>query len=70
MGGSHRWPAAGAASTSPSVPSLVGVIYTWTGGARAISVYGLVTGLAAASGQLVGNALWRPIDRAGLGRRP
>ena len=57
-----------AALISPSVLSLLGVIYTGADRARAISVYGMVMGAAAASGQLVGGALVQA-DVAGMGWR-
>ena len=46
-----------AALISPSVLSLIGVIYTGGDRARAIGVYALVMGLAAAGGQLIGGLL-------------
>jgi EmrB/QacA subfamily drug resistance transporter len=57
-----------AALISPSVLSLLGVIYAGADRARAISVYGMVMGVAAASGQLVGGALVQ-MDVGGLGWR-
>jgi EmrB/QacA subfamily drug resistance transporter len=59
---------AAAALISPSVLSLLGVIFTGADRARAISVYGMVMGVAAASGQLIGGALVQ-LDVAGLGWR-
>lgn len=59
---------AAAALISPSVLSLLGVIYTGPDRARAISVYGMVLGVAAASGQLVGGSLVQ-LDVGGLGWR-
>jgi EmrB/QacA subfamily drug resistance transporter len=59
---------AAAALISPSVLSLLGVIFTGAHRARAISVYGMVMGVAAASGQLVGGALVQ-LNVAGLGWR-
>lgn len=53
---------------SPSVLSLIGVLYTGVDRVRAISVYGLVMGLAAAGGQLVGGVLMQ-LDLLGLGWR-
>jgi EmrB/QacA subfamily drug resistance transporter len=58
----------GAALISPSVLSLVGVIYAGQDRARAVGVYALVMGLAGAGGQLIGGALVQA-DIAGLGWR-
>lgn len=57
-----------AAMISPSVLSILGVIYTGQDHVRAISVYGMALGLAAAGGQLIGGILihW---DVGGLGWR-
>jgi len=57
-----------AAMISPSVLSILGVIYTGQDRVRAISVYGMALGLAAAGGQLIGGILihW---DVGGLGWR-
>src|SRR5207302_9069932 len=48
---------AAAALISPSVLAIIGVVYTGADRVRAISVYGMVMGLAAAGGQLLGGAL-------------
>ena len=48
---------ASAALISPSVLALVGVIYSGRDRARAVGVYAMVMGLAAAGGQLIGGAL-------------
>src|SRR3984885_5117676 len=57
-----------AAMISPSVLSILGVIYTGQDRVRAISVYGMTLGLAAVGGQLIGGILihW---DVGGLGWR-
>jgi EmrB/QacA subfamily drug resistance transporter len=47
----------GAALLAPQVLSILGVIYTGADRARAFGAYGVVAGLAAASGQLIGGAL-------------
>ena len=47
----------GAALISPNILSLLGVVYPGERRVRAITVYGLVMGLAAASGQLIGGLL-------------
>jgi MFS family permease len=76
----------GAALISPNILSLLGVVYPGERRVRAITVYGLVMGLAAASGQLIGGLLiaanvagagWRtifliniPIGLAGLAVSP
>ncbi|HET6793323.1 MAG TPA: MFS transporter [Acidimicrobiales bacterium] len=57
-----------AALISPAVLSLIGVIYTGPDRVRAISVYGMAMGVAAAGGQLLGGALVQA-DVAGLGWR-
>ena len=57
-----------AALISPSVLSLVGVLYGGADRARAVGVYALVMGLAAASGQLIGGVLMQA-NIAGLGWR-
>jgi EmrB/QacA subfamily drug resistance transporter len=51
-----------AALISPTVLSIIGVTFMGPARVRAISVYGVVMGLAAASGQLIGGALiqWNP----------
>ncbi len=58
----------GAALLTPSVLSIIGVLYRGEDRTRALSVYGLVMGLAAVGGQLIGGLL---IDSgvAGLGWR-
>lgn len=48
---------AAAALVSPNILSLLGVVYTGADRVRAISVYGMAMGIAAAGGQLVGGAL-------------
>ena len=58
----------GAALMAPNILSIVGVVYTGPQRVRAISVYGMVMGLAATSGQLIGGVLIRT-DLAGLGWR-
>lgn len=57
-----------AALISPNVLSLVGVLYPGVRRVRAITVYGIVMGLAAASGQVVGGLLIAA-DVAGSGWR-
>jgi MFS family permease len=59
---------AGAAVMAPNILAILGMTYTGPDRVRAISVYGMVMGLAAVSGQLVGGVL---IDAnvAGLGWR-
>src|SRR5262249_36296231 len=57
-----------AALISPSVLSLIGVIYTGSDRVRAVGVYALVMGIAAAGGQLIGGVLVQA-DIAGLGWR-
>jgi MFS family permease len=47
----------GAALISPNILSLLGVVYPGERRVRAITVYGVVMGLAAASGQLIGGLL-------------
>jgi EmrB/QacA subfamily drug resistance transporter len=47
----------GAAFLSPNILSLLGVVYPGARRVRAITVYGLVMGLAAATGQLIGGLL-------------
>jgi len=59
---------ASAALISPSVLALVGVIYSGRDRARAVGVYAMVMGLAAAGGQLIGGALIQA-DIFGLGWR-
>jgi MFS family permease len=53
---------------APNVLSILGVVYTGARRVRAISVYGMVMGLAATTGQLIGGVLVRT-DVAGLGWR-
>jgi EmrB/QacA subfamily drug resistance transporter len=76
----------GGALMSPNILSMLGVVYSGARRVRAITVYGLVMGLAAASGQLIGGLLiaaniagggWRtiflinvPIGLAGLALTP
>jgi EmrB/QacA subfamily drug resistance transporter len=76
----------GGALMSPNILSMLGVVYSGERRVRAITVYGLVMGLAAASGQLIGGLLiaaniagggWRtiflinvPIGLAGLALTP
>lgn len=59
---------AGAAVMAPNILAILGMTYTGPDRVRAISVYGMVMGLAAVSGQLIGGVL---IDAnvAGLGWR-
>jgi MFS family permease len=59
---------AGAAVMAPNILAILGMTYTGPDRVRAISVYGIVMGLAAVSGQLIGGVL---IDAnvAGLGWR-
>lgn len=52
----------------PNVLSIIGVVYTGADRARALSIYGLVLGLAAVGGQLIGGVLVQA-DIAGLGWR-
>src|SRR5690242_7050103 len=59
---------AAAALLSPQVLSVIGVAYTGPDRVRALSVYGIALGLAAAGGQLVGGVLVQA-DVAGLGWR-
>lgn len=58
----------GAAIMSPNVLSILGVTYTGRDRVRAISAYGIVMGLAAVGGQLLGGLLIGA-DVAGLGWR-
>ena len=58
----------GAALMAPNILSILGVVYTGPARILAISIYGMVMGLAATSGQLVGGVLIRA-DVAGLGWR-
>jgi EmrB/QacA subfamily drug resistance transporter len=57
-----------AALLSPQVLSIIGVAYQGPDRVRALSVYGIVLGLAAVGGQLVGGVLVQA-DIAGLGWR-
>jgi EmrB/QacA subfamily drug resistance transporter len=59
---------AAAALLTPNVLSIVGVTYDGEDRLRALSVYGIVLGLAAVGGQLIGGALVEA-DVAGLGWR-
>jgi EmrB/QacA subfamily drug resistance transporter len=59
----------GAALISPNVLSIVGVLYQGPRRVRAITVYGVVMGVAAAGGQLVGGLLIHA-DIVGAGWRP
>jgi EmrB/QacA subfamily drug resistance transporter len=58
----------GAALIMPSMLSLIGVLFSGPDLAKAISVYGMVMGLAAAGGQIIGGALIQA-DLGGLGWR-
>lgn len=58
----------GAALMAPNILSILGVVYTGPARVRAISIYGMVMGLAATSGQLIGGILIRA-DVGGLGWR-
>jgi len=49
----------GAALMAPNILSILGVVYTGPARVRAISVYGMVMGLAATSGQIIGGILIR-----------
>jgi EmrB/QacA subfamily drug resistance transporter len=53
-----------AAMISPNVLSIVGVVFTGKDRVRAIGVYGITLGIAAASGQLVGGLIigWNPVN--------
>jgi EmrB/QacA subfamily drug resistance transporter len=57
-----------AALLSPQVLSIIGVVYDGPDRVRAISIYGIVLGLAAGGGQLIGGVLVQA-DIAGLGWR-
>ncbi len=59
---------ASAAMLMPNVLSIIGVTYTGADRARALGAYGLVMGLAAVGGQLIGGLLVQA-DIAGLGWR-
>jgi EmrB/QacA subfamily drug resistance transporter len=58
----------GAALMAPNILSIIGVVYTGERRVRAISVYGMVMGVAAVSGQLIGGLLIES-NFAGLGWR-
>ena len=58
----------GGALLMPNVLSIIGVLYTGADRARALSAYGMVMGLAAVGGQLIGGVLVQA-DIAGLGWR-
>ncbi len=58
----------GAALLMPNVLSIIGATYTGPDRTRALGVYGLVMGLAAVGGQLIGGLLVQA-DIAGLGWR-
>jgi EmrB/QacA subfamily drug resistance transporter len=58
----------GAALMAPNILSILGVVYSGPARVRAISVYGMVMGLAATSGQLIGGVLIGS-DLGGLGWR-
>jgi EmrB/QacA subfamily drug resistance transporter len=58
----------GAALMAPNILSILGVVYSGPTRVRAISIYGMVMGLAATSGQLIGGVLIRS-DLGGLGWR-
>src|SRR5262245_65480480 len=53
---------------APNILAILGVVYSGPARVRAISVYGMVMGLAAVSGQLIGGVLIRS-DLGGLGWR-
>src|SRR5947208_2546491 len=57
-----------AAAIMPNVLSIIGVTYAGADRVRALATYGLVMGLAAVGGQLIGGALVQA-DPAGLGWR-
>ena len=57
-----------AAAIMPNVLSIIGVTYTGADRVRALAAYGLVLGLAAVGGQLIGGVLVQ-VDLAGLGWR-
>ncbi len=57
-----------AALLSPQVLAIIGVVYTGPDRVRALSVYGIVLGLAAVGGQLIGGVLVQA-DVLGLGWR-
>jgi MFS family permease len=49
---------AGGAIMAPNIMSILGMTYTGRDRVRAISVYGMVMGVAAVGGQLIGGVLW------------
>lgn len=55
--GARVFQGVGAALISPNVLSLIGIIYAGPARVRAITVYGLVMGLGAVLGQIIGGAL-------------
>jgi MFS family permease len=57
-----------AALISPTVLSIIGVLFTGPERVRAVSIYGIVLGLAAVGGQLIGGGLIQA-NIAGLGWR-
>src|SRR5262249_58562449 len=57
-----------AALLAPQVLAMLGIVYGGSERARAFTAYGLVLGLAAVGGQLIGGLLIRA-DMAGLGWR-
>ena len=58
----------GGALLMPNVLSIIGVVYTGADRVRALSAYGMVMGLAAVGGQLIGGVLVQA-NIAGLGWR-
>ena len=58
----------GGALLMPNVLSIIGILYPGADRARALSAYGMVMGLAAVGGQLIGGVLVQA-DIAGLGWR-
>ncbi len=59
----------GAALLSPQVLATIGVVYNGEDRVRAITAYGLVAGVAAVSGQLIGGALISATCSASAGAR-
>ncbi len=59
---------AAGALIAPNVLSIIGVVFTGPARSRAISIYGVILGLAAVSGQLIGGLLIQS-DVLGLGWR-
>ena len=53
---------------TPSVLSIIGVTFVGEDLPRALGIYGVVMGLAAACGQLIGGVLIRPTFWLGLAR--